>query len=127
MFTFQLPIEKIVSPANAQGGDLQAQGFRIKYVYEMDYPVGRKGEYLLWTGNIAKKLKVGEGLKRVVSYQNYFASSPHYVIEFEFDSLVDAGKYFEGKKIKKILDSFVNRSTKASIKVLELRDDYLKK
>src|SRR6266536_3487502 len=70
----------------------------IKYVYEIDYPVGQKRAYLEWVRSIADTLQAPGELKRLASYDNVFSATPQRVVEFSFDSLEDAGRYFERKE-----------------------------
>ena len=63
----------------------------IKYVYEIDYPVGQKRAYLEWVlSSIVDTLQAPGELKRLASYDNVFSATPHRVVEFTFDSLEDA-------------------------------------
>ena len=97
----------------------------IKYVYEIDYPVGQKRSYLEWVRSIGDTLQGPDELKRLVSYDNVFSATPHRVVEFSFDSLEDAAKYFGRKEISLIFQSELPaHGTNIGIKVLALRGDY---
>ncbi len=99
----------------------------IKYVYEIDYPLGEKRKYLEWVRSISETLQAPGELKRVASYDNIFSATPHRVIEFTFDSLEDAARYFERKEIGLIFQSELPaHGTNIHIKVLALRGDYSK-
>jgi hypothetical protein len=99
----------------------------IKYVYEIDYPVGQKRSYLEWVRSIGDTLQRPEELKRLVSYDNVFSATPHRVVEFSFDSLEDAAKYFGRKEISLIFQSELPaHGTNIHIRVLALRADYSK-
>ena len=76
--------------------------------------------------SIAKDLQGQEGVKRITSYDNYLDSSPQRFIEFEFDTMEDAIKYFENPTIKSILDKSVAMSINYHLNVLSLREDYNK-
>jgi len=69
----------------------------IKYVYEIDYPVGQKRAYLEWVRSIADALQAPGELRRLASYDNVFSATPQRVVEFSFDSLEDAGGTSSGK------------------------------
>ena len=99
----------------------------IKYVYEIDYPVGQKRAYLEWVRSIADTLQAPGELKRLASYDNVFSATPHRVVEFTFDSLEDAGRYFERKELSLIFRSELpSHGTNIRITVLALRGDYSK-
>ena len=67
----------------------------IKYVYSIDYPLGKKREYVDWVRSIADTLQKPDELKQLASYDNVFSASPQRVVEFSFESLADAATYFE--------------------------------
>jgi hypothetical protein len=99
---------------------------KIRYVYSLDYGVGNRTAYLDMVKTIAKTLQIPKEVKRITSYDNYFNSSPNRVIEFEFDSMADAVKYFEMPEIDKVIENAVNMSLSHKCSVLELRGDYNK-
>lgn len=96
----------------------------IKYVYEIDYPVGEKRKYLEWVRSIADVLQAPGELSQLASYDNVFSATPHRVVEFTFDSLEDAARYFGRKEISLVLSELPAHGTNISIKVLALRGDY---
>ena len=99
----------------------------IKYVYEIDYPPRGKDKYLEWVRSIADALQAPAELRRLASYDNVYSTTPHRVVEFTFDSPRDAATYFDRKEIGLILQSELpTHSANIRIKVLALRDDYIK-
>jgi len=99
----------------------------IKYVYEIDYPLGQKRSYLEWVRSIADTLQAPEELKRLASYDNVFSASPHRVVEFTFESMADAGRDFERKDIGRILQGELTaHGSNIHINVLTLLGDYSK-
>jgi hypothetical protein len=99
----------------------------IKYVYEIDYPLGQKRDYLEWVRSIADILQAPEELRRLASYDNVFSASPHRVVEFTFDSMEDAGKYFDRKEIGRVLQGELTaHGAHIGIKVLTRLADYSK-
>ena len=98
----------------------------IKYVYEVDYPLGEKRKYLEWVRSIADTLQAPGELNQLASYDNVFSATPHRIVEFTFDSLEDAARYFGRKEISLILSELPAHGTNISIKVLALRGDYSK-
>ena len=98
----------------------------IKYVWSVDYPLGKKQEYLTWVKSIAPTLQAPDEVKRVSSYDNCFSESPHRLVELEFDDMVTAAKYFEREEIKKILEEIISVGVNVRVNVLTLRGDYTK-
>jgi hypothetical protein len=99
----------------------------IKYVYEIDYPPRGKDKYLEWVRSIADALQAPAELRRLASYDNVYPATPHRVVEFTFGSPKDAARYFDRKEIGLILQGELpTHSANIRIKVLALRDDYIK-
>jgi len=99
----------------------------IKYVYEIDYPPRGKDKYLEWVRSIADALQAPAELRRLASYDNVYPATPHRVVEFTFDSPQDAARYFDRQEIGLILQGELpTHSANIRVKVLALRDDYVK-
>jgi hypothetical protein len=99
----------------------------IKYVYEIDYPLGEKRKYLEWVRSVADTLQAPGELKRLASYDNVFSATPHRVVEFTFDSLEDAARYFGRREVSMIFQGELPaHATNIHIHVLALRGDYVK-
>lgn len=103
-----------------------AQRSPYKYVYSVDYPVGQKEAYLEWVRSIAPDLQATEEVTRILAYDNYYGSSPQRMVEFEFESMGAAARYFELPKVNPVLEEVVNRGVNGSIAVFKLRGDYTK-
>lgn len=99
----------------------------IKYVWSVDYPLGKKEEYLAWVKSIAATLQAPDEVKRVASYDNCFSESPHRLVELEFDDMVTAAKYFEREEIREILEGILSVGVNVRVNVLALRGDYTKR
>jgi hypothetical protein len=99
----------------------------IKYVYEIDYPLGQQRGYLEWVRSIADALQAPDELKQLVSHDNAFSASPQRVVEFFFDSLEDAARNFARKELAPIFQSQLPaHGTNIHINVFVLRGDYVK-
>lgn len=97
----------------------------IKYVCEIDYPLGEKRKYLDWVRSIADTLQAPGELRGLASYDNVFSATPQRVVEFSFESLEEAGRYFGRKEISLIFQSELPvHGTNIGVKVLALRSDY---
>ena len=64
-------------------------------------------------------------LRGLSSYDNVFSATPQRVVEFSFESLEEAGRYFGRKEISRIFQSELPvHGTNIGVKVLALRSDY---
>jgi hypothetical protein len=99
----------------------------IKFVYEIDYPIGQKRAYLEWVRSIAETLQAPAELKRLASYDNAFSASPHRVVEFTFDSMQDGAMYFERKEISRIFQGELpSHGANIKVSILKMLSDYTK-
>jgi hypothetical protein len=99
----------------------------IKYVYSIDYPLGKKREYIDWVRSIADTLQKPNELKALASYDNVFSASPQRVVEFSFESLADAATYFERPEMTRIFEGELpHHGTNVGITVLRRLSDYTK-
>jgi len=112
--------------ADRTGDQLRAPtGYRVGG--EVDHPLGQERPYLQWVQAITDTLQAPDELKRLASYDNVFSATPHRVIEFTFEPLEDAGRYFDRKEISRILQGELPAwGTNVHIKALKLLGDYRK-
>jgi hypothetical protein len=96
----------------------------IKYVFNLDYGLRGKDEYINWVKSIVHILQKPEEIRKIESFDNYFNASPNRFIEFEFDSMEDAIKYFDFPEVKEVIEMSTEKSINHSISVLRLRGDY---
>lgn len=97
---------------------------QVKYVYAIDYPLGKKDDYLKWVRSNAEALQSPPELQSIASYDNYFGASPNRVIEFTFADLEAAAAYFERPAVRKVIDDIVNFGLSPEVTILRLRGDY---
>jgi len=102
------------------------QRLSIKYVFMLDYGLRGKTDYINWVRSIVDVLQKPQEIRRITSYDNYYNASPNRFIEFEFDSMGDAVKYFEIPEVKEIVEKSIDISVNHKINVLRLRGDYYK-
>jgi hypothetical protein len=99
----------------------------IKFVYEIDYPLGHKRAYLEWVRSIAETLQAPSELKRLTSYDNVYSATPQRVVEFGFDSTEDGARYFERKEISRIFQGELpSHGVNIRVNVLKSLTDYAK-
>ena len=99
----------------------------IKFVYEIDYPLGQKRAYLEWVRSIADTLEAPEEIRRLTSYDNMFSATPQRVVEFSFDSFEHGARYFERKEISRIFQGELSsRGVHIKVNVLKSLTDYTK-
>ena len=99
----------------------------VKYVFSVDYPLDGKDKYIAWVKSVAKGLTAPAEVRRITSYDSYFGASPHRVVEFEFDSMEDAGKYWANEKVRAVFENVTEYGLDGRLQVLILRSDYLPK
>ena len=99
----------------------------VKYVFTVDYPLDGKDKYLAWVKSVVEDLTAPAEVRRITSYDSYFGASPHRVVEFEFDSMEDAGKYWANEKVRAVFENVTEYGVNGRVQVLILRSDYLPK
>jgi len=109
--------------ADYRRSDTNERG-QVKYLFGLDYPLGMKDDYLRWVQSVADSLHAPEEINRITSYDNYFGTSPHRYIEFEFDDLNAAARYFERPGISHIFEDIVDHGVNGRVAILRLRRDY---
>ncbi len=113
--------------ARVHGQEAQQSRPSIKYVFTLSYPVGGKDRYIAWVASVAEDLRAPAEVRRITAYDSYFSSSPQRVVEFEFDSMADAGKYFARERVRDIFASIHEYGLGGDTTVLRLRSDYAPK
>ncbi len=98
----------------------------VKLVWLVDYPVGGKVDYIAWIATVAPTLQAPEELKRVASYDNFYGENPHRLVEFEFDSYVDAATYLSRPDVAAVFEALPDHSSEVSTHVFVRRSDYSK-
>ena len=99
----------------------------VKFVYSIDYPPGKKRDYLDWVRTIADTLQQPQELKRLASYDNVFSASPQRVVEFTFESMEDGARYFERPEMVRIFQGELSQhGTNVGVTVLKRLADYNK-
>jgi len=101
-----------------------AQSESIKYVISIDYPMGKKADYLDWVKTIVNTLQEPEEVLSIASYDNYLSTSPHRFVEFEFANALDAAKYFDLPEIREVIDGTLNHGMNLNTKIFIKRGDY---
>ncbi len=99
----------------------------VKYVFTVDYPVDGKDKYIAWVSGNVEALKAPPEVRRITSYDNYYGASPHRVVEFEFDNLEDAGKYFANEKVSAVFADVPKYGLNGKVQIMVLRSDYTAK
>ena len=99
----------------------------VKLVWLVNYPVGRKADYLAWIAAVAPTLLAPEEVNRVASYDNARGENPHRLVEFEFDSYVDAATYLSRPGVAAVFEALPDHSSEVSTHVFAQRSaDYSK-
>ena len=98
----------------------------VKLVWLVNYPVGGKDAYIAWIASVAPTLLAPEELKRLASYDNARGETPHRLVEFEFDSYVDAATYLSRPDVAAVFEALPDHSSEVSTHVFVQRSDYSK-
>ena len=98
----------------------------VKLVWLVNYPVGGKDAYLAWIASVAPTLLAPEEVNRVASYDNVRGENPHRLVEFEFDSYVDAATYLSRPDVAAVFEALPDHSSEVSTHVFVHRSDYSK-
>lgn len=99
----------------------------IKYIFQIDYPTGKREDYLAWVKSIAADLEGPDEVRRATSYDNVFGASPNRIVELEFENMSTAGRYMEHEEVRKILDQLFTVAGRVDVHVMRLRSgDYAK-
>lgn len=97
----------------------------VKLVYFIDYPEGGKDAYIEWVSSVVPTLQAPEEVTRIRSYDNEDPTmSPNRLVEFEFDSFLDAAAYLNRADIAEVLEDLPNQSTNVSAYTFIERSDY---
>ena len=115
----------MMSSTDTDMADMEA--VPVKLVWLVNYPVGRKADYLAWIAAVAPTLLASEELKRLASYDNARGENPHRLVEFEFDSYVDAATYLSRPDVAAVFEALPDHSSEVSTHVFAQRSaDYSK-
>ena len=99
----------------------------VKLIWLIDYPEGGKDAYIEWVASIAPTLQAPEEIVRIRSYDNQEADmSPNRLVEFEFNSFLDAATYLNRSEIATVLEELPNRSSDTTVHTFIQRSDYSK-
>lgn len=115
----------MMSSMDTEMDDMEA--VPVKLVWLVNYPVGRKADYLAWIASVAPTLLAPEEVNRVASYDNARGENPHRLVEFEFDSYVDAATYLSRPDVAAVFEALPDHSSEVSTHVFAQRStDYSK-
>ncbi len=110
-----------------QPEDSMIEEIPVKLVWLIDYPEGGKDAYLAWVASIASTLQAPEEISRIRSYDNQDqTTSPNRLVEFEFDSFLDAAAYLNRPEIAEILGDLPNHTSDVTVHTFIQRSDYAK-
>ena len=97
----------------------------VKLVWLIDYPEGGKDAYIEWVQSVVETLQAPDEVNRIRSYDNQDQTmSPHRLVEFEFNSFLDAAAYLNRPEIAKILADIPNYTSVAALHTFIQRSDY---
>ena len=93
--------------------DMEAIPARL--IWLIDYPENGKEAYIKWIASVAGTLQAPEEIIRIRSYDNQDAEmSPHGLVEFDFNSFLDAATYLNRPEIAAIFADLPNHLNEAT-------------
>ena len=99
----------------------------VKIVLLVNYPEDGKDAYIAWVASVAPTLQAPEEIVRIRSYDNTDSTmKPDRLVEFEFNSFLDAATYLNRPDIAAILEDIPNHSSEVSVHTFIQRSDYSK-
>lgn len=99
----------------------------VKLIWLIDYPAGGKDAYIAWVASVAETLQSPEEVVRIRSYDNEDPEmSPNRLVEFDFNSFLDAATYLNRPEIAAVLEDLPNHSGHATVHTFIQRSDYSK-
>ena len=97
----------------------------VKLVWLIDYPEGGKDAYIAWVASIAATLQAPDEITRIRSYDNQDQTlSPNRLVEFEFNSFLDAAAYLNRPEIAEIFGDLPNHTSDVTMHTFIQRSDY---
>ena len=99
----------------------------VRLVWLIDYPEGGKDAYMAWVASITPTLRAPEEVVRIRSYDNVDPEmSPKRLVEFDFNSFLDAATYLNLPEIAAVLEDLPNHSSDTTVHTFIQRSDYAK-
>ncbi len=120
---------KSVMPADSSMEETmtETEAVPVKLVWLVDYPKGGKDAYIAWIASVAATLQAPEEVVRIRSFDNSDADrSPNRLVEFEFNSFLEAAAYMNRPEIAAVFDDLPNHATQVSAHTFIERSDYAK-
>ena len=115
----------MMSSTDTEMADMESNP--VKLVWLVNYPVGGKDAYIAWIASVAPALLAPEELNRLASYDTVRGENPHRLVEFEFDSYVDAATYLSRPDVAAVFEALPDYSSEVSTHVFVQRSaDYSK-
>ena len=103
------------------------EGTPVKIVLLVDYPEGAKDAYIAWVASVVPILQAPEEIVRIRSYDNTEPDmSPNRLVEYDFNSFLDAATYLNRPEIAAILEDIPNHSSDVTVHTFIQRSDYAK-
>ncbi len=103
----------------------EMEAIPVRLVWLIDYPEDGKDAYLAWVASVAPTLQAAEEVVRIRSYDNQDPEmSPNRLVEFDFNSFLDAATYLNRPEIAAVFEELPNRSSNTTVHTFIQRSDY---
>jgi antibiotic biosynthesis monooxygenase (ABM) superfamily enzyme len=90
----------------------------IRYVELFNFLPGGRAEYQAWAEQINARLIEQPELRSITVSENALFTTPHRVVELEFDDLASMERYFERPEVREIYLEWATRCTEQTSLVL---------
>lgn len=116
-----------VADPTVDGTMADTEAIPVRLLWLIDYPEGGKDAYIEWVASIVPTLQAPEEVVRIRSYDNSDPEMrPHRLVEFDFNSFLDAATYLNRPEIAAILAELPDRASSAIVHTFIQRSDYSK-
>ena len=92
----------------------------VKIVATCNYAAGRQQEYLEWVKSVVPIFLAPPELKKMKAYTNSLGSSPHRLVEFEFEDMAAYSKYASREEIIKVTNEWNDISANHTVQLFTL-------
>ena len=123
--TQKMIIDEVPSDTSMESTMTDMEANPVRLISLIDYPEGGKDVYIEWVASVVETLQAPEEIVRIRSYDNQDPEmSPHRLVEFDFNSFLDAATYLNRPEIAAIFAGLPNHANQVTTYTFILDVDY---